>query len=649
MRGTLVVLGMLALVTSSTIAQASEPRSRRLTEPSQIPDGISAVVVPSLVEEVTLVEAFPPRLNGAQPPFRVETPVPRVGRRPAARQSPELSWPTSGALDLDFLVRSATLGVTFDSIDYDSNAANNGGSASIPADPYGAAGPDHVLNVTNTSIRFHQKDGTLLLDSSLADFFAPLNPLTRTFDPKTIYDQHAGRFLVLTMEQTSTFNSPPDPNDTSRILLAVSDDSDPQGAWYFTEIASLVTINGEPHWADYPGFGVDRGEVYITATMFPFDTQVDSFGVRLWYVRKGVGLGGFYDGGAASLSVLDPYQPAVGGTAATTQPGHVFGLVNPDFVDRANFLVSYSGLTDANDEQFGQVILFQPIGPAAQLHMIPLGPLETNPISNPLPDAPQMGSVTDIETNDRRALNAVWQNDRLWWTTTIDPALGQPDSGQATAHWIRVNTENRSGLTLDAQGSILAEDIAAETHTFYPAVAVNRDDEAVIGFSASASSIHVGSYYLGLSGGISGGSDVLRAGTDTYVRTFGSGENRWGDYSSVAVDPVDQCFWIYNKHAIDSDMTATPPEDGRWGTAWGKVCPPLVTCSAPDDDLVLTDQTVSGTETFEACISITAGPSFLVDSTGNATFQAGSRIILRDGFSVASGGRFKAVIALPVN
>ena len=46
-----------------------------------------------------------------------------------------------------------------------------------------------------------------------------------------------------------------------------------------------------------------------------------------------------------------------------------------------------------------------------------------------LPDAPQLGTATTIEVNDRRALDAVWQDDptngpSLWFTTTINPNVG---------------------------------------------------------------------------------------------------------------------------------------------------------------------------------------------------------------------------------
>ena len=59
-----------------------------------------------------------------------------------------------------------------------------------------------------------------------------------------------------------------------------------------------------------------------------------------------------------------------------------------------------------------------------------------------IPDAPQNGTASLIEVNDSRALDAVWRNNNLWFTTTINPntANDAVNAGQATAHWFRLNT-----------------------------------------------------------------------------------------------------------------------------------------------------------------------------------------------------------------
>jgi hypothetical protein len=60
--------------------------------------------------------------------------------------------------------------------------------------------------------------------------------------------------------------------------------------------------------------------------------------------------------------------------------------------------------------------------------------------------------------------------------------------------------------------------------------------------------------------------------------------------------------------------------------------------------LELSDQQVDTVAVFEACDTLSAGQGFGVVAPGDATFRAGRRIVLSDGFAVNQGARFRAVI-----
>jgi hypothetical protein len=119
-----------------------------------------------------------------------------------------------------------TLGASFDGINFNKNATNTG-LFQIPPDPCGTAGPNHVVSVVNSTIQWFLKDGTLQHNQSLRNFFNIFAPATATFDPKVIYDVHQGRFVVVTLERVGTVNN--QASNRSRIYVAVSDDSDPNG------------------------------------------------------------------------------------------------------------------------------------------------------------------------------------------------------------------------------------------------------------------------------------------------------------------------------------------------------------------------------------------------------------------------------------
>ena len=61
-------------------------------------------------------------------------------------------------------------------------------------------------------------------------------------------------------------------------------------------------------------------------------------------------------------------------------------------------------------------------------------------------------------------------------------------------------------------------------------------------------------------------------------------------------------------------------------------------------DLDLDDSVIGTCQVYEACATVTAGNGFQVDATGDVTFRAGQKIVLGDGFSVAGGGTFRAVV-----
>jgi hypothetical protein len=469
------------------------------------------------------------------------------------------------------------------------------GSIFIPPDPHGASGPAHVVNVTNVMIEWYQKNSTLDSSQLLATFFAPLVPLTTLFDPKVLYDQHEGRFVVVALERTDDPNPPNNPGqDTSRILVAVSKTSDPNGGWWFHSINSKVTINISgigplPFWADYPGLGVDEDAVYITNNMFVFpSTGFAGFGgVRLWIVHKGV-VGGFYSGNPATVTIHDPDVNGVG--EFTMQPAHVFGTV-PGAVN--TFLVSGGWSTDfsvgpAGTEALSVTTVTNPLGAVAfSQKFVLIADIEDATIA--LPDAPQDPNCPlvhadedppgiPIDTGDRRALNAVWRSGSLWTTNTALPKAGA-DINQATTHWYELDT-NQAGCPVINFGGVGAEDLSPTTWTYWSQIAVDGCGNMAIGFAASSPTLHAGAYYTGRRASDAFGfvqtTGTLMPGQDCYRRTFCAPRNRWGDYSGISVDPTDDCtFWIYNEYAAERGTPTacgaggTNREYGRWATRWG--------------------------------------------------------------------------------
>lgn len=455
---------------------------------------------------------------------------------------------------------------TIEGIDFDQNGVNNGGALFIPPDPHGAAGPGHLVAVVNVSIEWYTKGGALQHSESLKTFFGPVSPVGFPFDPKVIYDQHEDRFVVVALDT--------DFDTYSSILVAVSDNSDPNGTWYFHKINSLTPINGRDSFADYPGLGIDDKAVYITNNMFSSSAYE---GTRLWIVHKGAGTGGFYDGGIATVTRQNPTTGNVY-RDFSMQPAHVFGTPPAGM---GTFIVTYYGQTDGKNEFLTVIRIEDPLGtPTFSNQSVNTGDIDASPEDYDTPDAPQAGTSTRIETNDRRALNAVWRDNALWVTAQVVPPVGI-DAGQTTAHWWKLDTSAGPVAVLD-QGDVGGEEIAAGAHTFFPAIAVNINGEAAIGFALSAPTIYCGAYAVSITAnGSTRPARTVAAGLDFYIRTFGGSDNRWGDYSGISVDPADSTtFWVYNEYAIPRGTPAFA-EDGRWGTRFAQLRTDSSTLAAP--------------------------------------------------------------------
>ncbi len=427
---------------------------------------------------------------------------------------------------------------------FDDNQTING-YHTVPPDPTGAVGPNHLVSAVNCIVQWSKKDGTGKVTKPLGDFFTSLNASNNdVFDPRVIYDARSGKFIVVALEQNDT-------NKTSRIDVAISKTSDPNGGWNTIAINSAITLKGKAYWTDFPNVASDGSAVYVTGNLFGFRGGYG--GSRLWIINQSTLSSKIYDPGATT---------GLGTNAFSMAPAQVYGSAS------GTFLVS-TGFTDKKGNDFLSVIkVSSPLTTATFSNTyVTLG----NITSGTVPAATQLGGAKTIDAGDTRAANAVWRDGVLWTASTISPTSGA-DSGQATVHWYKVNAPFSGTISLASQGNVGAEDLGTGTATYYPAVAVDKNGSLGIGFAASSSSLYVGSYYaVRSSAGALSATGVIAAGQDYYVRTLSGTDNRWGDYSAIGVDPSDDLtFWVFGEYASTrGTLLGTSNEDGRWATAWG--------------------------------------------------------------------------------
>jgi hypothetical protein len=180
----------------------------------------------------------------------------------------------------------------------------------------------------------------------------------------------------------------------------------------------------------------------------------------------------------------------------------------------------------------------------------------------PLESLPQEGTTRRIISDQDEIASACLRHGKIWavQTATLSPAGSIPL--HTVVQWWRIEPDG----ALDAFGRI--GDPAGSTWLGFPSIAVNADDEALVGYSLFSGG-HFASAGYSISTGCSGDAALseirsLKDGEAAYIRTDGSGNNRWGDLSETVVDPDGRTLWTLQEYAA-----ATAGGESRWGTWWG--------------------------------------------------------------------------------
>jgi transcriptional regulator CtsR len=445
---------------------------------------------------------------------------------------------------------------------------------SIPPDTMGAVGPSHLLSTLNGGVGvFNKTTGAKLSQVTLQGFWASLGtgagqPANFVYDPKALYDQHSDRFVVVSLGGTAAPNS--------WMLVAVSATSDPNGTWHKYAIdADLNNGVQDNNWADFPGLGLDNANLYITANMFP--TTSGSIYSKIWVIPKGQLLAG-----TNPITWTEFVDPP--GTGFSIQPAHVYGNSSAEYLVHEGYY--FGGTPPRRGVRISKIDF-----PSSTPTWTDMGWIEVNPYSTDgLPEAPQLGISQLIETNDTRLLNAVFRNGTLWTTHTV----ADNTNARTQIAWYQLDP---AAASLTAFGAPIQQGRISDPSRFYyyPSIAVNSAGDAAIGFSGSSPTVYASAYYTARAASDPPGTmqsvSTLKAGLASYFKDYGSGRNRWGDFSATCVDPTDDLtFWTLQEYA------ATPAN--TWATWWGSF-------SLPPSSLPVAPANLSATPVSASQINLT--------------------------------------------
>jgi len=393
--------------------------------------------------------------------------------------------------------------------------------AGWPPDTHGDVGPNHYIQAVNTSIGvFDKASGTRLAAFTFNNFFvanggtgacATLN----YGDPFVLYDQVSGRWIITDFAFAGSGNTPP-----YYECIAVSKSADPVsgGWWLYTVVADTASLN------DYPKLGIWGDGIYMSANMFKRGRSYA--GTKLWALNRDDLISG------ASLRSV---AFTTGSSYFSLLPANFKGT-NPPANTPEYFMSDYGSNTSVKLWKFK-------VNWATPSASTLTGPTSisvasfTRPASN---SVPQLGSTEKLDTLGDRLLTwlqyrNIGGTESLWVSRSVV-------SGSSTGiRWMEIR--GMSGRPSVYQQGTYAPDA---TYRWMPSLAVNKNGDMAIGYSASSSSMYPAIRYAGrLStdalGTLGQTEQTMIAGTGAQ----NGGYNRWGDYASMSVDPVDDCTFSF--------------------------------------------------------------------------------------------------------
>ena len=526
------LLAAIALVVSATPIADAGP-SRGSAAPGHVVHGAPGVAVTHVVLDLADRAAHPLHRGPISPRA---APAPRAlpqgpGSPPAAETAVEATpaaTPRTGATP-----SAPSPGLA------DNFQALPDAGVTVPPDTSGAVGPSHLMVMLNDRVRVQSRAGGNLLTVALFDFWASLGP-SEVFDPRVLYDPSGNRWISVAMADSSGADS--------AVFVGSSRTSDPTGLWDLYRIDADAT---DLHWADFPSVGFNARWIVVQANMFPFGAGDETSFI---FVLDKADL---YAAGAGDYTLFEePYA-----YAAAPARAYDAGTSTMYLVQRWNGNAGGTGylrLSTITGNVGSEVLSAGVAFPSTTAEWAMDGGTDF---------APQAGRAEGIHVNDDRMADCVYRNGAIWCVHTVFlPASGPTRSAIQWWELSPTGVVLQRGRIDDATGAIFRA---------YPSIAVNRQGDALIGYSRFSEATYAGAAYSFRAAADAAGTMrspvMLKAGLGPYYKTLGGAENRWGDYSATVVDPLnDRDLWTIQEYAASGN---------KWGTWWGKIAP----AAAPAD------------------------------------------------------------------
>ena len=462
--------------------------------------------------------------------------------------------------------------LTFEGV---ANEANFGlfGFRVSPPDPVGDVGPNHYVEMANLAFSVFDKQGNLLLgpvdSGTLWSGFVIDDCTDPSGDPVVLYDHLTDRWLL---SQFTTRG----PNYYNCIAISVT--GDPTGEYY------RYAFTSGTFFPDYPKYGAMPKSYVLTSRDFGPNGE---YGISVYALEKDKMIAGDPNARAVKFfldSAVIPIYLMGDGLLPADMDGHhlpssnvpipIVGTMDDggpygapfDALNIWEMSIKWRGNPQAS------------ITLAAQLEVEPFDSIfPCGVVGGSQPPSPRDCLPEPGVTDGSRFLDHLGYRQRATYRFAYRKFTGHASMvtnqsveaapGVAGVRWYEVRRDT-SGYSIYQQGTYAPDD---GVHRWMGSVAMDRNGNMALGYSVvNGVDVKPGIRYTGRMrkdplGEMTLGEGTIIDGTGVQISTG----SRWGDYTSMNVDPTDDCtFWYVDEYyQIDGILNVnTAPWQTRIGS-----------------------------------------------------------------------------------
>lgn len=400
-----------------------------------------------------------------------------------------------------------------------------------PPDPTGDVGPDHYVQMINVQFRIWDKQGNPLTNAAnINQLWATANAggqcsIQNVGDPIVVYDQLADRWLLSQFFRNG-------------MCIAISQTADPTAAYHLYEFPT-------GNFPDYPKFGVWPDGYYMTTHegehgVYVFDRANMLNGNPALMIRQAIANVGGGRGARLLPSDWDGAKPPPSGA-----PNHLARSLDGEINGGTDRIELYEAVTD-----------WQVNPPTLAVN----GPLNLNtaPFDTDFSDCvnrncvPQPGTTQEIDNLTQRMMwRLQYRNFGSHEAMVVNQTVDFDGTDRSSIRWYELRKSGGGNWSIFQQGTYSPNAV----NRFMGSMAMDGAGNIAVGYTATfdapdaANDVFNSIWYTGRLAGDPLG--LLPATESTLVTgtTSQTGSARWGDYTQMGVDPVDDCtFWYTGEY-----------------------------------------------------------------------------------------------------